>query len=155
METRIQILLAAFSCLVIGCDMRSARRAQFDRDAALKTVSVAPLPPSLTDIQGMGDTWQGFSYFFRFHASFDEIEKHLAGNGFSEIDLVAMDELDRSVFLKGKELTPGMETYFDPPWSPAFGDDKRYYQKRHADGSYTGVLIGPSGDWIYLWAGAA
>ena len=29
----------------------------------------APLPPSVTNLQGVGDTWQGYSIYLRFHAS--------------------------------------------------------------------------------------
>ena len=69
-----------------------------------------PVPSEVTNLQGVGDTWQGYSIWLRFNAT-DDYMKSLITKGFTS---VPCDNVQSDFAL------PEHYDRFDPPWMPVF-----------------------------------
>lgn len=68
-----------------------------------------PIPASVTQLQGVGDTWQGYQLFLRFQAADADI-KSLLQLGYEVVDYDAIASNFR--------LPDQSYDRFDPPWQP-------------------------------------
>lgn len=68
-----------------------------------------PIPTSVKQLQGVGDTWQGYQLFLRFQAADADIQS-LLQSGYESVDCDAIS----SNFL----LPDQSYDRFDPPWQP-------------------------------------
>ena len=67
----------------------------------------SPVPAEVTQLQGVGDTWQGYSLWLRFNAP-DAFIRTLTENGYAAVPC------NKEMFV----LSPGYDL-FDPPWNPS------------------------------------
>ena len=73
-----------------------------------REVITRPIPSDVSDLQGVGDTWQGYQLFLRFHATDAFIPQLLTG-----YDVVACDEVLERFTLPNEQYDQ-----FIPGWSP-------------------------------------
>jgi hypothetical protein len=69
-------------------------------------VILSPIPDGITDLQGTGDTWQGYSLWLRFHADESALETILA-TGYTAADWA---------MCSGEFRLPDGYDRFDPDW---------------------------------------
>ncbi len=85
-----------------------------------------PIPPDVTDIQAVGDTWQGYNIWLRFKASKEFIDT-LLGTGFEPIGCEEVEEYF--------SLPEGYDL-FEPPWDPHPIQDNECYCNHNASNSW-------------------
>jgi len=68
-----------------------------------------PIPASVPQLQGVGDTWQGYQLFLRFQAADADIQS-LLQSGYESVDCDAISSDFR--------LPDPSYERFDPPWQP-------------------------------------
>ena len=86
-----------------------------------------PVPGSVTDLQGVGDTWQGYSLYIRFVASEADIEAVIS-QGFTS---VAWEDIAHRYSL------PEGYDVFEPPWSPETVPSKECYELSEVKNGWT------------------
>jgi hypothetical protein len=129
-----------------SCDIREARLRDFDKDNWIKVAMGEPLPSGMSELAGIGDTWQGFSCYFRFRIDSDDLREHLDVNGYKEEDA--------SDFVRRFTIDARFEKYFSPAWSPDLGSNNKVYT-RNPQGYQTFVLVDFSSDLVHVWTGGA
>jgi len=109
----------------------------------------APLPPSVTNLQGFGDTWQGYSIFLRFHASPEFIATFLA-SGWRPTEWQRIEERFR--------LPSPSYDRFTPPWTPNAITPKECYEGQFPNSWGTGthyLLLDRASGILYFYGIAA
>lgn len=119
------ILLA--SLFLVGCGVGPS--SGNTPEEMFEAVLQKPIPASVTQLQGVGDTWQGYQLFLRFRAAETEIES-LIQTGYEAVDCAAISL---------KFRLPD-QTYhrFDPPWRPQNVATKECYAANEVTNSWTG-----------------
>ncbi len=88
------------------------------------SVILDPVPEGVEGIQGVGDTWQGYSLYLRFEATDEALDSILA-TGYRE---VFWSEISEEF-----DLPQGYDI-FDPPWSPSSVINKDCYMDEVVNG---------------------
>ncbi len=86
-----------------------------------------PIPSSVKSLEGLGDTWQGYSLYLRFTASNDDIDA-IIKLGF--VPIKWSECTDRFTLPKGYDR-------FKPAWRPADIATKECYELRQVQNSWT------------------
>ncbi len=97
-------------------------------DEAFRSLLVDPVPASIKDLQGSGDTWQGYSIYLRFKAT-DELIKTLVTQGYHP---AKWDEM-KSRF----ELPSEFKSIFKPDWAPESISTKECYEMDNVKNGWT------------------
>lgn len=92
-----------------------------------KAVILDRIPASVTQLQGVGDTWQGYSLYLRFTASDADMDA-IIKQGYSPVDW------ERCSWRF--ELPDGYDR-FNPPWRPAEIAAKACYRLSEVRNSWT------------------
>ena len=105
-----------------------------------------PIPSSVTNLQGVGDTWQGYSLYLRFNASDADIDA-VIGQGFKPATW-------QSVSRRFK-LPPEYDR-FRPAWKPEAISTKEFYELSDVSNTWTGsgthyLLIDRSAGTVYFY----
>jgi len=147
-KMNLQSLLLSAAILIssTSCDMREARLKSFDKDHWIQVALGTPLPSGISELEGIGDTWQGFWCHFRFRMNTEDLRKHLAANGY--------EEKDATDFHRNFTLDPRFEKYFTSAWSPDLGLSSKVYV-RNPSGYQTFVLVDSKSDSVHVWTGGA
>lgn len=88
-----------------------------------------PIPDSVTQLQGVGDTWQGYQLFLRFQAADADI-KSLLQSGYEVVDCDAIAPQFR--------LPDQSYDRFDPPWQPPAISTQECWTANEVSNSWTG-----------------
>lgn len=88
-----------------------------------------PIPASVTQLQGVGDTWQGYQLFLQFQAAHTDIES-LIQSGYETVDCAAISTQFR--------LPDRAYDRFDPPWENLNIAAKDCYSANGLTNSWTG-----------------
>ena len=87
-----------------------------------------PIPFSVSNLEGVGDTWQGYSIYLRFQASESDISSLIASRYKStKCSSIA----DRFILPKGYNR-------FKPPWNPNVPSNKQCYEANNVKSSWGG-----------------
>ena len=78
----------------------------------------SPVPTTVTNLEGVGDTWQGYSLYLRFHAPDADINRIIA----SGYQPASWSDISYRF-----NLPPGYNL-FSPSWSPASISNKECYE---------------------------
>ena len=105
-----------------------------------------PIPSSVTNLQGVGDTWQGYSLYLRFNASDADIDA-VIGQGFKPATW-------QSVSRRFK-LPPEYDR-FRPAWKPEAISTKECYELSDVSNTWTGsgthyLVIDRSAGTVYFY----
>ncbi|WP_299492058.1 hypothetical protein [Acaryochloris sp. IP29b_bin.137] len=105
-----------------------------------------PIPDSITQLQGVGDTWQGYQVFLRFQAAKADIQSILQ-SGYKSVDCDAISSDFR--------LPDPSYDRFDPPWQPQAISSNQCWTANSVSNPWTGsgthhVLIDQQAKWIYF-----
>jgi len=139
-------ICAAIIVASSSCDMREARLKSFDKDHWIQVALGTPLPSGMTELQGIGDTWQGFWCHFRFRIPAANLETYLETNGY--------EEHPASDFVRNFTIDPRFEKYFSPAWNPVLDPSSKVFVRNPSDySSY--ILIGPDSDQVHVWTGGS
>lgn len=119
------VLLIAL--LISGCDpsLTSANTPEEMFAAVLQK----PIPESITQLQGVGDTWQGYRLFLRFQAAEADIQS-LLQSGYKSVDCDAISSDFR--------LPDPSYNRFDPPWQPPASSTNECWTTNSVSNSWTG-----------------
>jgi hypothetical protein len=129
-----------------SCDMREARLNHFDKDYWIQVAMGTPLPSGMTELTGIGETWQGFDCYFRFRIDSEELRKHLDRNGYEEKEVTD--------FVRRFTIDPRFAKYFSPAWSPNLELTSKVYVQNPSD-YQTFVLLDANSDTVHVWTGGA
>ena len=86
-----------------------------------------PIPSSIRNLEGVGDTWQGYSIYLRFQASRADIGLLIAF-GYKPVKCSAIADLF---------ALPKGYNHFKPSWQPNVLSDKQCYQVNNVKNSWT------------------
>lgn len=109
-------LLLVTSTLLVACG--DGPTSGNTADEMFRAVITKPIPPDVSDLQGVGDTWQGYQLFLRFHATDTFMGQVLTGYESVACDTV----LDRLA------LPTAQYDQFLPSWSPESVADPDCYE---------------------------
>jgi hypothetical protein len=126
--------------------MREARLKDFDKDHWIQVAMGTPLPSGMSELAGIGETWQGFGCYFRFRTDSEDLRKHLNTNGY--------EEKDAADFVRRFTIDPRFEKYFSPVWSPNLGSTSKVYVRNPSD-YQTLVLVDSKSDKVHVWTGGS
>jgi hypothetical protein len=87
-----------------------------------------PIPASVSNLEGVGDTWQGYLIYLRFQTSESDIDSLIA-SGYQSIKCPAI--ADRFVLPKGYNR-------FKPSWNPNLLSSKQCYEADDIKNRWTG-----------------
>lgn len=112
----------------------------------LAAVLQEPVPANVTQLQGVGDTWQGYQLFLRFQATESDIESLLSSD-YKSVDCDAIASNFR--------LPDPSYDRFDPPWQPQTIPANQCWTATSVSNSWTGsgthhLLIDQQTKWIYF-----
>lgn len=133
MRTIFPIAIAVLG--LASCDLRESRRSAFVVEHCLKTAIGSELP-HIRDLEGMGDTWEGFNCFFRFNYTNPDIRSILLNKGFEKADFTSTEYRFN--------LPVTMQKHFTPAWKPRLHEDSDILIKEFRDGSSTVILLDAS-----------
>ena len=91
-------------------------------------VIMNPIPASVKNLQGVGDTWQGYSLYLRFTAAMHDIDAVIA-EGFQPVEWKSIS----SWFV----LRPGYDK-FSPAWHPEAIAKRECYEMDNVSNDWTG-----------------
>lgn len=115
-HTTMGIFSAVALTTAAGCGGSGPTSTNTPREI-FEAVLMSPVVGGVSDLQGVGDTWQGYSLYLRFSAT-DVCIDSLIATGYREVYWSDIeDEFD---------LPPGYDR-FDPPWAPGSIYDKDCY----------------------------
>lgn len=146
MKFSLQVVTVAIMVAFPSCDMREARGKSFDKDRWIQVALGTPLPSGISDLQGIGDTWQGFWCHFRLKIAPENLQQYLHANGY--------EEEEPGNVTRYFTIDPRFEKYFSPKWSPDLGPGSKVYI-RHPSDYITCVLVHPDSDSVYVWTGSS
>ncbi len=116
------VLLVCLACSgaisVGGCDRGGPSSANTPQQMFAYVIQ-SPIPPGVTDLQGVGDTWQGYSLYLRFHATDATIDALIA-KGYQP---ATWDRISWRFKLPSKEYDR-----FKPSWDPQSIVTKECYE---------------------------
>ena len=112
--------------VITGCEESGPSSANTAQQMFQAVIS-NPIPPSVRSLEGLGDTWQGYSLYLRFTASSPDIDA-IIEQGFTPIKW--RDCADRFTLPKGYDR-------FKPSWQPADIATKECYELRQVQNSWT------------------
>lgn len=118
---------------IVSCEFREDRRQEFIATDWLETSLAARGVPVAGELQGIGDTWQGYNCFFRFRFEAGTFGSYLVKNGFHKADFTSVEYRFK--------LPLGMRKHFTPPWQPTLQPKSEIYIKEFRDASSTVVLL--------------
>jgi hypothetical protein len=122
--SRIGLLLGAL--LIAGCDKAGPGSANTPQEM-FQGVIKDPVPSSVTNLQGVGDTWQGYSLYLRFTASDEDIDT-IVEQGFKPV--AWKDIADRFTLPSGYDR-------FVPRWDPSGVSNKECYELPEVQNGWT------------------
>lgn len=136
------VLLTAL--LVSGCG--SSPTSANTPEEMFAAVLQKPIPASITQLQGVGDTWQGYQLFLRFQAAESDIQS-LLQSGYKSVDCDAITSNFR--------LPDPSYDRFDPPWQPQVSSKNECWTANPVSNSWTGfgthyLLIDRQNNQIYF-----
>lgn len=106
----MRLTLALIVLIFVGCDFSPSGPTSANTPHEMFTYIIeSPVPPTVANLQGAGDTWQGYSVYLRFEALDADIDRIIA-SGFRTATW--SDIAWRFNLPKGYDR-------FSPPWSPA------------------------------------
>jgi hypothetical protein len=105
-----------------------------------------PIPASVRHLEGVGDTWQGYSIYLRFQTSQSDIDALIA-SGYQPIKCPAI--ADRFVLPKGYNR-------FKPSWNPNLSSSNRCYEANAIKNKWTGsgshyLVVDPKSGTVYFF----
>ncbi|MCE5277552.1 MAG: hypothetical protein ABFD92_14375 [Planctomycetaceae bacterium] len=125
---RISYGLLTLVCLVLaGCDSGSGPSSANMPQEMFQYTIQNPISASITNLQGVGDTWQGYSLYLRFNASKADIDAVIA-QGFKPATWA-------SISFRFK-LPAGYDR-FTPAWDPASISTKECYELSDVKNGWT------------------
>ena len=124
----MRILAMSLVCLsLIGCRSSSGPSSANTPQEMFQYVVVNPIPASVTKLQGVGDTWQGYSLYLRFDASKADIDALIA-QGF---------KLTTWQSISYRFTLPPNYDRFNPPWDPGTIPSKECYEMQNVKNGWT------------------
>lgn len=118
-------LLTLGSLVLAGCDGPSSSNTP---EEMFQYTIQNPIPASITNLQGVGDTWQGYCLYLRFNASKADIDAVIA-QGFKPAKWADISHRFA--------LPPGYDR-FTPDWDPASLSKKECYELSSVKNGWTG-----------------
>lgn len=115
-RTSMGILAAVALAAVAGCGGPGPTSTNTPREM-FEAVLMSPVVGGVSDLQGVGDTWQGYSLYLRFTATSDCIDSLIA-TGYRDVYWSDIEE--------EFDLPAGYDR-FDPDWAPGAICDKDCY----------------------------
>ena len=112
---------------LMGCGSSSGPTSGNTPQQMFQYVIMNPIPASVTNLQGVGDTWQGYNLYLRFNASKADIDALIA-KGFTPITWMSIS----SRFA----ITPSYDR-FNPGWKPGAISTKESYEMRNVKNGWT------------------
>lgn len=112
----------------IGCDAGPSNCNS--PEEVFRYIIAKPIPAGVSNIQGCGDSWQGYQFFLRFNATNEFIDQLLA-QGYQNVE---WEQIKHRFDLPSK-------TYdvFDPKWNPDSVQDKECFKKTGVTNKWTGL----------------
>lgn len=136
----IATLIIIFS--FASCDLRKARLKDFDKDYWIQIALGTPLSLDISELQGIGDTWQGFGCYFRFKMKPENLQNYLIANGYEEKNVAD--------YKQNFAIGSLFEEYFSPKWNPNLGESSKVFV-RHPSDYQTTILVSPGSDWVHVF----
>lgn len=136
--------LVLTSCNVFQPDIVSSNTPQ----EMFSYVIESPVPDSVSDLQGAGDTWQGYVLYLRFQASAADNDRIIA-SGYEPINWSdAPSQLT--------SLPEEYEDKFSPPWFPTSDDMQKVYAANGISNDWTSsgehyLVIDRSNKTVYFY----
>lgn len=116
---RLHWALLLLACVgLAGCSSGRRPSSTNTPQQMFQNTILNPIPPSVTNLQGVGDTWQGYSLYLRFNASNADIDAILA-EGFKPATWTAISY---------RFALPAGYDRFTPDWNPTSISTKECYQ---------------------------
>jgi hypothetical protein len=144
-NTRIfAVLLMCLS--LVGCRSTSGPTSGNTPQEMFQYVILNPIPASVTNLQGVGDTWQGYSLYLRFNASKADIDALIA-QGFKPATWESISY---------RFTLPPNYDKFTPPWNPGTISTKECYEMANVHNKWTGqgehyIVIDRSSGTVYFY----
>lgn len=115
----MRIVFTLLIMFAVGCDISSSGPTSANTpDEMFSYVIESPIPPTVSNLQGVGDTWQGYSLYLRFNAPDADVDRIIA-TGFQP---AAWSDISYRF-----NLPQGYDR-FSPPWNPAAISNKECYE---------------------------
>jgi len=112
------LAITALSLSLIGCQSSSGPSSANTPQEMFQYVILNPIPASVANLQGVGDTWQGYSLYLRFNASEADIDALIA-QGYKPTTWQSISDWFA--------LPPGYDR-FKPAWNPGAIPTKECYE---------------------------
>ena len=124
----MRILAMSLVCLAImGCRSSSGPGSANTPQQMFQHVVLDPIPASVVNLQGAGDTWQGYRLYLRFNASMADIDAIIA-QGFKPATWQSISY----------EFTlPADYDRFNPTWNPGTISAKECYEMQNVNNGWT------------------
>ena len=104
--------------LLVGCDVTLSGPSSANTPQEMFSHLIpSPIPPTITKLEGVGDTWQGYSLYLRFQAPDADIDRIITSGGFRP---AAWSDTWRFSLPDGYDR-------FSTPWSPTSIATKECY----------------------------
>jgi len=138
------LAISLVSLSLMGCWSSGPSSANTPQEM-FRYVILNPIPASVTNLQGLGDTWQGYSLYLRFNASKADIDILIA-QGF---------KLTMWQSVSGRFALPPGYDRFNPAWNPGTIPAKECYEMDVQNG-WTGsgthyLVIDRSSGTVYFY----
>jgi hypothetical protein len=111
-------LLMLLGLMLAGCDSDFMGPGHPPASDAFRALLSDPIPASVTNLQGFGNTWQGYGFYLRFNASKADIDAIIA-QGFKPATWTSISY---------RFNLPDGENPFTPDWNPASISTKECYE---------------------------
>ena len=139
-------ITALLVCALAGCKDSSGPSSANTPKEMFAYVIQKPIPSSVVNLQGVGDTWQGYSLYLRFNTSKADIDA-LIGQGFKTTSW-------QSISYRFK-LPPGYGR-FKPSWNPGSISTKECYEMSGVKNNWTHsgthyLVIDQAGGTVYFY----
>lgn len=122
------LLLTIFALMLAGCDRGGGPTSANTPQEMFRYTIEDPIPPGITNLQGVGDTWQGYNLFLRFGASD------------ADIDAIIAKGYEPTTWAEVSEHFEMPESYnlFTPRWAPDSIVSKECHELVGVSNSWTG-----------------
>jgi hypothetical protein len=124
----MRVAAMSLVCLsFIGCRPSSGPSSGNTPQQMFQYVILNPIPASVTNLQGVGDTWQGYSLYLRFEASKADIDAVIA-KGYKPATWQSISY---------RFVLPPAYDRFEPPWNPEAIPTKECYEMENVKNGWT------------------
>ena len=121
------VLLILVSLVLAGCDSDFIEPGHPPASDSFRSLLADPIPASVTNLQGKGDAWQGYSVYLRFNASKTDIDA-LITQRFKPATWAS---------ISSRFNLPAGANQFTPGWDPASISTKECYELSDVKNGWT------------------